>query len=110
MTIAEEVVLVIITEAVCPSVSKIMAIAEGTIRKAYSQTSTDGTLPLPCCLLHPVESSVVCFVVSYAMRFCGKSCAPHLWQDIKVGSRLTIHQQGGLTDILLGLSPTDVGL
>lgn len=48
--------------------------------------------------------------MSNMMRLSGKARAPHLWQDIEVAALLLGYQVLGLKNVLVSLSPLDIGL
>ena len=87
-----------------------MAIAEGAVSKVDSHTAADGTMIALGCILHPLQRSVGMLLVSDMVRLGGKARAPHLRQYIEVAARIFSHHALCLEDVLLGLSPLNIGL
>ena len=110
VTIRKEVVLVVVVGLPRPAVDEIVTIAECAVSKVDSHTAADGTMIALGSILHPLQRSVGMLLVSDMVRLGGKSRAPHLGQHIEVAAWVFSHHALCLEDVLLGLSPLNIGL
>ena len=110
VTIRKEVALVVVVGLPRPAVDEIVTIAECAVGKVDSHTAAEGTMIATGSILHPLQRSVGMLLVSDMVRLGGKSRAPHLGQHIEVAAWFFSHHALCLEDVLLGLSPLNIGL